>query len=221
MCLLRSLVVALAMIVLSVPVRGRGDDGLEPHMTLSSVTLERTTLSEAQRLLGPAEVRHNGGDAAASASGACYVGADGTTLALISNIEMGGGTTITDVQLVARGAEPDFSSDDRYVVPPEHRPRCAQLGSLSEATATRGGLRLGMTKDDVVRLLGPPAESEDHRLRFASEVKVPMTPEQKEAFEAHNGPGGNDLLLFRARTIVIEFVGEKAAVIRLSQVTSS
>ena len=47
-----------------------------------------------------------------------------------------------------------------------------------------------------------------------------MTPEQKRAFEAYNGPGGEDFL-FRGRTIVIEFVGGKAAAIRLSEETSS
>ncbi len=196
-------------------------DRLDRHMTIVGMTLEKTTLQEAQRVLGPAEIRHNGGDAGASASGECYVGADGTTLALISNSEMGGGTTITDVQLVARGSQPDFSSDDRYVVPPERRPPCVALRSLSRATATAGGLRLGMTKDEVLRLVGKPIQSEERRLMFTSEAKVPMTPEQKKAFDAYNGGQQSEDYLIRARGILVEFAGGKVTAIRLSQVTST
>jgi hypothetical protein len=195
-------------------------DRLEQHMTILGVTLEKTTLQEAQRILGPAEVRHNGGDAGASASGECYVGADGATLALVSNSEMGGGTTITNAQLVARGSQPDYSSDDRYVVPPEHRPPCAALKSLSRATRTQGGLRLGMTEGEVRRLLGKPSESGEGYLLFTSEAKLPMTPEQRKRIEENYHSKWDDYFI-RGRAVRVEFDGGKATAIRASQITSS
>ena len=151
------------------------------------------------------------------------MGTDGTTLALISNSEMGGGTTmtITGVQLVARGAEPDFSSDDRYIVPSERRPPCAASKSLSRSTATKGGLRLGMTRDEVLRLLGTPAQSGEENLMFTSDEKVPMTPEQKRAFEEYAGDQPAEDLLTRGRGVSVDFKGGKVIAIRLSQVTYS
>jgi hypothetical protein len=219
MCLIRSLVVAVELVAASLPARGRGEDRLEPHMTVLGVALEETSLSEAQRI--PAEVRHNGGDAGASASGECYVGADGTTLALVSNSEMGGGAVITDVQLVARGSHPDYSGDDGYAVPPERRPRCATSASLSESTATSGGLRLGLTRADVLRLLGRPTESDEHRVLFTSEAKVPMTPGQRKALKPYTGEDRRDDYLVRLRAVLVELAGGRVTAIRLTQVTSS
>lgn len=145
---------------------------LEPHMTLLNVTVGRSTLLDAQRNLGPTDLRHNGGDAAASASVECYVGKDGTTLVLSSNSEMGGGTTITHLQIVERAALADYSEDIGYVVPPNNRPRCATLKALSRSTATAGGLRLGMGTEIVRRLLGTPTESSAHRAMFKSKTQA-------------------------------------------------
>jgi hypothetical protein len=139
---------------------------MEPHMTLLNVTVGRSTLLDAQRTLGPTDLRHNAGDAAASASVECYIGKDGTTLVLSSNSEMGGGTTITHLQIVERTALADYSEGIGYVVPPNSRPRCATLKALSRSTATAGGLRLGMGAENVRRLLGTPVESSAHRVMF-------------------------------------------------------
>jgi len=196
-------------------------DRLEPHMTVVGVTLERTTLLEAQRLLGRADLRHNGGDAAASASAECYVGPDGTALALLSNSEMGGGTTITEYQLVSREALADYSGDTRYVVPRENRPRCAILTSLSRSTATTGGLRLGLPIEDLRRLLGDPSEVSADHVVFSSEARVPMTAEQKKAFEAYNSPDRTEDFMVRGRLLRIELAGGKVIAIRASQVTST
>jgi hypothetical protein len=92
-------------------------DKLHAQMSIFNVRLEETTFSAVKTLLGHAEVRHNGGDAAASASFLCYVGADGTTLVLGSNAEMAGGGRsaeegsmhVAEYHLLSRAALADFS----------------------------------------------------------------------------------------------------------------
>jgi len=88
-------------------------------MAVLGITLERTTLTAAMRILGRADRRFNGGDAAAGADAICYAGNDGTVLVLQSNHEMGSSNSaITDYQLVARIALADFSSGETTYVPP-------------------------------------------------------------------------------------------------------
>jgi hypothetical protein len=197
----------LPVVLLSASAPVRGDDRLGAHMTIAGITLEETTLEDARLLLGPAEVRHNGGDAAASTWGACYQGADGTTLALLSSDEMGGGTTLTDFQLVAPGEEPDFSTYDDYAVPPDLRPICGELGSLSRATATEGGLRLGMTIAEVRGLLGTPVDQDERSLLFTTVDEAPTRSEREEPYTLW-------------RSLRVEFAGGVVTAIRATQVTS-
>jgi hypothetical protein len=143
---------------------------LGPHMSILGVKLKHDTLSDVQQRLGRAEVQHNRGDAAASASAVCYIGADGTVLAIISVSEMGGGRQMTsDFHLVRNASDAIYSPTyPDYVVPKEDRPKCSRLAALSKTTTT-GGLRLGMTADQVRRKLGPPSrETASEIAYFAS-----------------------------------------------------
>jgi hypothetical protein len=192
-------------------------DSLEAHTHVLGVTLERTTLADAERILGPAEARHNGGDAAASATAACYVGPDGTVLALVSNNEMGGGSKITHYELVAKNSLAAHSDEADYTVPVEKRPRCARLPSLSRATTTGGGLKLGMRVDDVRRLLGKPAEAMGREAVFESVTKVPMTPEQRETWAIRDPSAA---FLGRVRSLRLDFEDRVVVAIRVAQITS-
>lgn len=212
--------VALPFLLSTRAAAGDAHDRLGPHMSLLGLALESTTLEGAQRLLGKAEQRHNGGDAAAGAMAECYVGQDGTTLALISNSEMGGGTMITGYQLVARGELADYSTDYRYVVPLDKRPRCAALKRLSRSTVTNGGLSLGMSRSEVRRLLGEPSEVAEDHLIFTAEATLPMTSEQRRPPGAINGGEPPDSYS-RGRWVRVDFQDGSAVAIRASQVSST
>jgi hypothetical protein len=60
-------------------------------------------------------------------------------------------------QLLAAGAEPNYYAEDT----PPVNPTCRRSAKVSRATASRGGLRLGMTSQEVERLLGPPESRGD------------------------------------------------------------
>ncbi|WP_242343508.1 hypothetical protein [Anaeromyxobacter terrae] len=202
-----------AALVVAVAVSDRAGaapaDRLEVHTRVLAVVLERTTFADAERLLGPTETRHNGGDAAASATAACYVGVDGTVLALVSNSEMGGGSTVTHYELVARESRAAYSDEPDYVVPAGRRPRCARLASLSRATTTGGGLRLGMRMDDVRRLLGRATRAAGRHAVYESVIEVPKASRD----DAEPGP-------WRARSVRVELERGVVVAIRVEQITS-
>lgn len=149
-----------ALFVLAVlPWSLRAGDAPSPVQRQASIfglVMEQATFADAQRVLGPAEVRHNRGDAAGSAYFACYVGPDGTTLVLAAGVEQGAGA-ITEFQLLETRALARFVAH-RYTTPPDAVPRCASTRLLEKHAATGGGLRLGMSWRDVVRLLRPNDE---------------------------------------------------------------
>lgn len=140
------------------------------HLTVLGVELHKDTLANVQNRLGVAEVRRYG-DAAASGTGLCYVGADGTVLAFISVNEMGEGRQlVTDFHLASKESMVVYSpAAPGYVVPPSSRPRCSQLRKLSRGTATLGGLRLGMTTAQVTKMLGRPTEASPEALVYLGE----------------------------------------------------
>jgi hypothetical protein len=166
-----------AFLLANPPPDGRAFSGLTPHMRIRSVRLMQTTFKDARRQLGPAEIVHNGGDAAASAYAACYVGPDGTTLALISVSEMGEqGKIITDYQLVAKEADVDFSGDRGTPWPRDlhpRRPRCLETTSVSKLTRDEAGLRLGMSEREVIRLLGRPTRQSANSMTWIARREEP------------------------------------------------
>lgn len=196
-------------------------DALAPHMTVLGVTVEETSLLEAQGALGRADLRHNGGDAAGSAMAQCYAGPDGTVLVMVSNGEMGGGKTITQLQLLERARLADYSEGVDLHVPAEKQPRCAALKRLGRTTATAGGLRLGMGPDQVRRLLGEPVEEQPERLVFMGTATVAMSPGQAKAVAELTAGQRREDHLTRLRTLVVEFTRGKATAIRIHQVTTS
>jgi hypothetical protein len=127
---------------------------VQRQASIFGIIAEKATLADARRMLGPAEARHNGGDAAASGYFACYVGPDSTALILESNSEMGGGETVTSFQLLQNLDLADFSGLEGFTPSPTARPRCGRTAKLTHAATTGGGLRLGMKRAEAVRALG-------------------------------------------------------------------
>jgi hypothetical protein len=147
---------------------------LGEHVSVLGVTLNRDTFADVQNRLGKAQVRHNGGDGAASASGACYVGPDGTILALISVSEGGGGKLVTSFHLASEEPMVIYAPTyPEYVVPKKARPTCSRLQGLSRATATPGGLRLGLSVQEARGLLGTPKAEAAYELIFSAARDTP------------------------------------------------
>lgn len=209
--------IAVVSVALLAPHASPASDRLAPHMAILDLRLSEDTFADAERLLGPAEVKENSGEAAASALAACYVGSDGTTLALISTGGFRGGR-LTMYQLVARVTLANFSGDfgGDYVVPLAKRPRCARSAKLSHKTPTLGGLRLGMRSDEVLRLLGNPCDKAEASLGFCSEEALHPTADEVKRLKKQAGQG-DYTTLHVSRWLIVEFEHGKVVAIRAEQ----
>ncbi len=91
--------------------------------SIFGLVAETASFSDFRDALGPAEVRHNGGDAAASAYFTCYVGPDGTALVLESNSGLRLGMTRAEV-VRAVGRHPSGSAHSAvfFIIEDRERP---------------------------------------------------------------------------------------------------
>jgi hypothetical protein len=183
------------------------EPGLAPHMRILGVELEREKLADVQRRLGDARIQFNGGDAAAGAYGMCYAGRDGTRLYFFSHAEMGGSAHyVLGWQLLAPGAAPAYAEG---LGGGALNPSCRRSGRVTRATASKGGLQLGMTSREVARLLGTPRKRGEGFEEYGTDDPVvPPGRTRNEGF-------------VRARWVRVEYTNDRATAIRASQVTSS
>jgi hypothetical protein len=116
---------------------------------------------------------------------------------------MGGGTRLTWFELLARPELAEFSGDPRYTVPKRVQPRCARSSKVSRAVRTGGGVHLGMTRRQVLGVVGAPATSGARSLSFTSDEPVEAQPD-----------------CTTSRALTVEFEGDRAVAVRAEQITS-
>ena len=61
--------------------------------------------------------------------------------------------------------------------------RCTKSKLISDSLATSSGLRLGMSRAQVIALLGTPAKNGEDRLRYELDYNRPPTPEELKRFK--------------------------------------
>jgi hypothetical protein len=190
-------IVTLALLAVATP-----DDKLARYMRVFGVKLERNTLDDVVKRLGPAKIQFNGGDAHAGQYSVCYQGEDGTMLVFSSHAEMGGSShDLTGLQLLIGPEFADYGGDERYEVPPEGKPACAPLAALNRSIALGGTLRVGETRRSIARTLGVPLHKRD---AISASASV---------------PAGKDFETWR--TVEVVFQHGRAAAIRASRITSN
>ncbi len=108
-------------------------------------------------------------------------------MVFVSNTELSG-EYVAGYELAASASLAPFSGDESYTVPADRRPPCAKLRTLSLATGTGGGLKLGMTPEQVRRMMGPPSESGPNPMRFTSVTQAQPTSQAEAAIIKESGP---------------------------------
>lgn len=178
------------------------DAGSRSAGDLFTLRLERSSFRDAEKILGKTEARDNGLDAGAHAVSSCYRGRDGTVVVLTSNGEMGGGTRLTDIQLLSDKRLARFTPDLRFRVSKDHEPPCSFSKLISRDTQL-GGIGLGIGRADAARTLGRGHSESPTELWLRSERVV--SPERE---------------LRQVRSISVEIENEKVVAVRLVQTTS-
>ncbi|WP_449241778.1 hypothetical protein [Desulfovibrio sp.] len=124
------------------------------------LTLEKTSEREVLDRFGPAPSRPGREDRFSH----CYVESGSGVAALPA----GRGDTVIQVTL---------ADSTRRLRHPE---ACASVPAGSFPAAGADGLRLGMTRDEVVRLLGEPLHEDARRLYYACNALIPLTEAEKQ-----------------------------------------
>ena len=134
-------------------------DEYKSQVSILGLTLGRNTLTEVRAKLGAAAVKEHG-HTATWRRRICYVSAngDGTQLTFESNV-IGGGVYLTGFAISQAGDLVNVNSS------------CRPSLSVTRGLRNEGGIGLGLSKTQVLALLGQPEETNGSLLTFKSAFK--------------------------------------------------
>jgi hypothetical protein len=194
-CFNRAIVVVLLVANVVSPAQTRRED--EPNCdeksakkmeitgsdaTILDLVIGRASLKDVQAKLGNANVTRVSRDEESDIS-VCYVSPiDGTVLVFYSGA-MGGWKDITWFALWSR--EATFP----------HASLCTPSTLVSQGLRTPSGVRLGLTKADLERILGKPTERGTKSVKYSYPCRKKMTDEEITPFQDH-GLGRQERPLF-------------------------
>ena len=142
--------------------------GITPEdETILSITLGKSTAEDVTRTLGVAPARETSLDHEISTS--CYLGKDGTVLEFSYWV----------------GEPIEFRL---AIAPDEGSARCADSALVSRELATASGLKLGLSKQQVIRKMGSPSRKSAGRYVYAVTIERPPTAEETSRFKTKGGP---------------------------------
>ena len=139
------------------------------NLELLGLTLGSNTLADAQAKFGKSPTRRCSREEEA-ADELCYesAGKDHTKVVFEAGFS-GGWTQLDGFKVIAGDLEPRCYR------------QCPTAGQISAEVRTAAGLRLGMTRDELIALLGTPTQVRGDRLSFQWQSRLAMTKEEKEA----------------------------------------
>jgi hypothetical protein len=183
---------------------------LERHMSVAGLRLEEATLEMAARRLG--QVDRKDWLPGTKAPYVCYAGPAGARLGL--GFGSGEGLVVLRrFELAASGAPLEYVPGRS--IPEADRPTCRPVKSPLEATG--GGLRLGMTKAEVIASLGlDGGGSTGDAWTYAATRTLELTPAQRDILVAA-GVTPTDFVV--ERELRLEFRKDRLVAIRARQTT--
>lgn len=140
----------------------RGKHNALPQLSLMGFTLGKSSISDVQKRLGIATVGRCSDDQSASKE-ICYIMPGPEKDRVFFESGVSGGWSVLDGFKVFSGAEK-----------PKCRIQCAN-SILQSNIQTDGGLKLGLTRDEVLNLLGSPTREAGDNLTFEWQSRKHMT----------------------------------------------
>jgi hypothetical protein len=139
---------------------------ISSQSSLLGFSLEKDTLDDVRAKLGNSKIRKCSRVEEAS-NEICYIGSD-RTIAVFEAGFSGGWTKL----------------DGYKIVSAQLNPLCYRLCSASNLVkndlTTVAGVKLGLTRQQVVQVLGQPTHATRNKLTFESQLRRPMTTEQMQ-----------------------------------------
>lgn len=161
--------------------RLNGQDASKPDVSLNlgllGFTLEKNTLDDVKHRLGTTREGSCSEDAEASKT-VCYISDDSNKIRVLFESGSSGGWSRLDGFRVISGN-----------LPVKCQLQCKVTTAFGKSIQTSGGLRFGLSRDEVITLLGPPTKVNGNRLTFEFWSKRPMTKSEVEKeVEAFKSP---------------------------------
>ena len=136
-------------------------ENLDQYLFFNGVELEKSRISDVQKLFGSTEVKKKG-DAADSYTGICYRVPNKNTTVYFESGEMGGGRIILTFKIL-------LEDKSKFL--------CKEIEGVGVLELKLGTLSLGMDLSDAVKSL--PLNTHSRRgLRFTYRDKIPFTKKQ-------------------------------------------
>lgn len=138
------------------------------HLKILGFTLGKSTLADVQAKLGKSSARRCSPKEEASKE-LCYQVDNGQTT-LVFEAGFSGGWKVLDGYKVIAGS----SRLSCYR-------QCPKASQVTNDVETEGGLKLGLTREELLALIGHPEEIRGNKLTFEWQSRQAMTNDQKEA----------------------------------------
>jgi hypothetical protein len=161
--------VVLLAVSTGVSAQSQQAPNLAGHLKMMGFTLGKSTLADVQMALGKSAARKCLRDEEASKE-VCYVSAGKDQTKVVFEAGFSGGWKELDgYKVIAAGVERRCYR------------QCPRASHITSAVQTDGGLKLGLTRGQLIALLGPPTQTRGNKLSFQRESRQAMTKEQIEA----------------------------------------
>jgi len=184
------------------------------HRTILGITLGQANLVGVQRQLGEAKLWVDG-DAATLEEKICYVtqGPDSLIVVFASNAEMAGTpeNKLTDVRILNTSAYTD-------------RANCRSLSVAKDLVGTTSGLKMGIRRENVRRILGPPTEVDNSKWHYSWSIdrSLPASDENYKYWLARKEEcfDGKNPFFTVGSEITIQFDGDVVVALTFSRADS-
>ncbi len=138
------------------------------HLEILGFTLGKSTLADVQSKQGKSVARKCSREEEASKE-VCYLAGEGQTRVVFEAGFSGGWKELDGYKVIAGSLQR-----------PCYR-QCPRASQVTSDVQTEGGLKLGLTREQLMALLGPPKRTRGNKLSFEWQSRQAMTKEQQES----------------------------------------
>jgi hypothetical protein len=151
-----------------VPVQSHPGSYSARNLRILGFTLGKDTLADVEAKLGKSTARRCSSEEEASKE-LCYLTRKGQTRVVFESGSSGGWKVLDGYKVIAGNLHRSCYS------------QCPRASQVNNGVQTGGGLRLGLTRKQLIALLGPPGEIRGNKLIFEWESRRAMTKAEEEA----------------------------------------
>ena len=197
--LLKSIIASLVLLTLGASLasaQSQPAPNVAGHLEMLGFTLGKSTLTDVESKLGKSAARKCSREEEASKE-VCYLAGEGQTRVVFEAGFSGGWKELDGYKVIAGSLQR-----------PCYR-QCPRAPQVTGDVRTESGLKLGLTREQLMALLGPPKRTRGNKLSFEWQSRQPMTKEQQETESKTSNSPVNDAYFDVQDTIEVTMANSK------------